>query len=104
MNTSVHKIEITGLAKEGGPLTKRITLTPDGSLHSDGSACVMTDGQARRVNFDNLEEFGNYIAGLERNEAIALGALKGEFERVDVVTKDHLERLRQGGLSIPGCR
>ena len=37
-------IEIIALAKEGGPLTKRISLTADGSLHSDGSGCVMARG------------------------------------------------------------
>ena len=40
MNRS--QIEITGFAKTGGPLTKRITVAADGSLHSDGSACVMS--------------------------------------------------------------
>ena len=88
--------EITGLSKAGGPLTKRISLTPDGLLHSDGSACVMMEGGACRATFDNLEEFGNLIASLQSNEAIALGALLGEYDRVEVVTKDYLEKLRQG--------
>src|SRR4051812_22487611 len=94
----MNKVEITGLAKAGGPLTKRISLTPDGLLHSDGSACVMTEGEACRATFDNLGEFGNLIASLQSNEAIALGALLGEYERVEVVTKDRLEGLRRGRI------
>jgi hypothetical protein len=35
-------MQITLFAKGGGPLTKRIYLAPDGSLKSDGSACVMS--------------------------------------------------------------
>ena len=47
-------IEITKFSKSGGPLTKRISLKPDGTLHSDGSACVMVAGTARRARFDDL--------------------------------------------------
>ena len=36
--------EFTVFAKSGGPLTKRISLVADGSLKSDGSACIMTRG------------------------------------------------------------
>jgi hypothetical protein len=45
-------IEITSIAKTGGPLTKRISLAQDGSLKSDGSACVMTCGTAQRLPLD----------------------------------------------------
>ena len=44
------EITITLFAKSGGPLTKRISLNEDGSLVSDGSACVMAHGTARRVS------------------------------------------------------
>jgi hypothetical protein len=47
-------IEITGLTKEGAPLTKRISLSADGTLHSDGSACVMSVGKGRRLRFHGL--------------------------------------------------
>jgi hypothetical protein len=95
----VTRLEITGLMKEGGPLTKRIMLTTDGSLKSDGSACVMAEGQARRATFDNLETFAAYIAGLNPNEAIALGALCDNLpDLVEIVTKDRLEGLKQGRI------
>lgn len=90
-------LEITGLAKADGLLTKRITLAPDGSLHSDGSACVMSEGRAGRVAFDNLEAFADCIASLAPNEAIALGRLRdGLPNQVEIVTKDRLEALKQG--------
>jgi len=44
------------LAKIGGPLTKQIALDVDGSLKSDGSACVMPSGVARRFAFDTASE------------------------------------------------
>ena len=45
----MRTIEITTLSKTGGPLTKRISLAPDGTLRSDGSACVMSSGIAQRA-------------------------------------------------------
>ncbi len=81
-------IEITALAKTGGPLTKRITLAPDGSLHSDGSACIMARGAARRMRFDNLRSFAEHIGSLESNEAIALGKLRSDLpDRAEITTK-----------------
>ena len=44
-------IEVVAFKKTGGPLTKRIALAKDGSLCSDGSACVMGEGEARRKHF-----------------------------------------------------
>ena len=89
-----NQIEITGFAKSGGPLTKRITVAADGSLHSDGSACVMSAGSACRLRFDTLDGFAACIAALDPNEAIALGALRDELsERVEVTTKDRLAAL-----------
>jgi hypothetical protein len=43
------KYEIIVFTKTGGPLTKRISLTADGSVFSDGGACIMSCGTARRV-------------------------------------------------------
>ena len=91
---SRSQIEITGFAKSGGPLTKRITVAADGSLHSDGSACVMSSGCAYRLQFDTLDGFAACIAGLNPNEAIALGALRDDLsERVEVTTRERLSAL-----------
>jgi hypothetical protein len=98
MNRS--QVEITGFAKPGGPLTKRIKLAADGSLHSDGSACVMSVGWARRLRFDTLDGFAECIATLHPNEAIALGALRDELaDRVAVTTKHRLAALN--GTATP---
>jgi hypothetical protein len=85
--------ELTVLAKDGGPLTKRISLNPDGTLVADGSACVMSRGKARRVQVTGLTAFGSLINSLEQKEAIALGALReGLPEEVEVTTKEQIEK------------
>jgi hypothetical protein len=83
--------EFTVFAKSGGPLTKRISLAADGSLKSDGSACVMAHGTARRVQITRVSDFARLIERLRPNEAIALGALRtGLADLVQVVTKQKL--------------
>src|SRR5712691_2664976 len=69
-------IEITLLAKAGGPLTKRISLAADGSLKSDGSACLMGGGDARRAQFSDLHAFADCIGNLAQHQAVALGSLR----------------------------
>jgi hypothetical protein len=87
-------IEITRLTKIGGPLTKRISLSPDGTLVSDGSACLMARGNAQRVRLDNLSQFGELIWGMESNQAIALGRMRSDLpDQVRVITKDRLATL-----------
>ena len=87
-------IEITALTKTGGPLTKRIALAQDGSLHSDGSACVMSRGSAQRARFDDLATFADRIGTLASHEAIALGVLRqGLPDNVQIDTKKKLEEL-----------
>jgi hypothetical protein len=67
--------QITAIVRTGGPLTKRIYLDADGKLISDGRACVMSNGTAARLRFDDLAAFASYIANLDQHEAIALGQL-----------------------------
>jgi hypothetical protein len=88
-------IEITRFAKVGGPLTKRISLSPDGTLKSDGSACLMSRGSAQRVRLvDPLHQGAALIQGLESHEAIALGRMRPDLpDQVRVVTKDRLAAL-----------
>jgi hypothetical protein len=87
-------IEITLLAKAGGPLTKRISLAADGSLKSDRSACLMGRGVARRARFSDLHAFADCIGNLAQNEAVALGSLRLNLpSKVDVTTKDKLAEL-----------
>src|SRR4051812_1766438 len=83
--------ELTVFAKANGPLTKRISLLPDGSIKSDGSACVMARGQAKRVAIANVAELAGLIERVRPNEAIALGRLAVKLpDPVDVVPKRQL--------------
>jgi hypothetical protein len=68
--------EIILFDKEGGPLTKRITLGANGQLENDASACVMVKGTAERVWIDTLHQAAETIIKLEQHQAIALGALR----------------------------
>jgi hypothetical protein len=76
---SASIIEITGITKAGGPLTKRILLTDDGMTKSDGSACVMSTGTAQRVQIDGVDRLATFIGNLRSDQAIALGALRSEL-------------------------
>jgi hypothetical protein len=94
-------IEITRLTKTGGPLTKRISLSPEGKLISDGSACVMSRGHAQRVRLHPLRQFPDLLQQLEPNEAIALGTLQhGLPDHVEVTTQARLAKLN--GAAPPG--
>jgi hypothetical protein len=87
-------IEITLLTKAGGPLTKRISLAEDGSLKSDGSACLMGRGVARRARFADPHAFADCIGKLAQNEAITLGVLRLDLpDKVEIITKRELQKL-----------
>ena len=82
------EIELTRLTKIGGPLTKRVSLAPDGTLVKDGSACVMTRGMAERVRVTGVDAFGALIGSLHPSQAIALGALRdGLPDKVEITTE-----------------
>jgi hypothetical protein len=83
--------ELTVFEKSGGPLTKHIGLSPDGSVKSDGSACLMASGVAHRLRIAGVGELAAAIAKARSDQAIALGALRaGLPERVNIVTKSKL--------------
>jgi hypothetical protein len=68
--------EITVFAKADGPLTKRISLGPDGKPISDGSACRMAKGTARRFPFTEMSQYSELLIALKFNEATVGGALR----------------------------
>ena len=91
--------EITVFRKDGGPLTKRISLALDGSIKSDGSQCIMSHGTARRFRFDGMQSFADLIAALKPNEAFATGSLRPDLpDRVEVVTRDRLNGAQRPGF------
>jgi hypothetical protein len=84
-------LEITIFTKSGGPLTKGISLSADGSIKSDGSACRMARGDARRVPVANAKQLAALIERTRSNQAIGLGTLRPDLrDEVDVVTKAKL--------------
>src|SRR6516164_8770613 len=84
-------IELTGFTKANGPLTKRISLAPDGTPKSDGSACVMARGTARRLSIANMGQLATVIENIRHDQAIALGTLRiGLPDNVEIVTKQKL--------------
>src|SRR5215472_14362248 len=87
-------LEVTVFSKHGGSLTKRISLNPDGTVISDGSACVMSRGRAWRLKLSCAQQLADLIASLTSSEAITLGALREDLpDKVQVVSK---HRLRGG--------
>ncbi|MGY4420785.1 hypothetical protein ACVWY2_003234 [Bradyrhizobium sp. JR6.1] len=96
-------VEITVFTKSDGPLTKQISLLADGSVKSDGSTCVMSDGVAQRAQIANVEQLAALIKRLASSQAIALGALRtGLPERVQVVTKAKLKGTEQDVIARTG--
>ncbi len=86
--------EIVGLTSASGLLTKRISLGDDGLLISDGSACVMAQGAAKRVRLPGMTAFADLIGGLKSSEAIALGSLRHDLpDEVQVTTARKLAEL-----------
>ena len=80
-------IEVVTFTKAGGgALTKRISLEADGHLRSDGSACIMTAGEARRAPFSSMADFAAHIACLNPIEAIALGRLNADLPDTVLLT------------------
>jgi hypothetical protein len=83
--------ELTLFLKSNGPLTKHISLAPDGSVKSDGSACVMASGTAWRLRAATVGELADVIEHIRYDQAIALGALRADLpDKVRVVTKRNL--------------
>lgn len=75
------RIEITVLDEHDGPLTKKVSLAPDGTIKSDGGACVLTRGTARRARIGNVGELAERISRMGSSEALALGRLRDDPAR-----------------------
>jgi hypothetical protein len=89
-----NMIEITSFTKAGGPLSKRISLGPDGKLIKDGSACSMAAGSGRRIKLNGVHQLATLIGGLKSTQAFALGALRHELpDRVRITTKGKLAKV-----------
>ena len=93
------EIELTRLTKIGGPLTKRISLAPDGTLVKDGSACVMAHGTAERVRVTGVDAFGALIEDLAPVAGDRARALRaGLPDKVEVTTEKLLNGVMRPDL------
>jgi hypothetical protein len=93
------RVELTIFRRADGPLTKRISLSSDGSIKSDGSECVMGRGTARRFMSDRMEGCADLIGRLSSDEALALGTLRSDLpEEVEVVCKKYLNGVTRPNL------
>jgi hypothetical protein len=81
--------QLTVIAKSNGPLTKQISLSADGSLKSDGSACVMSRGWAWRIELNSPQQLVDLISGLGSSEAITLGTLRDDLPNKARVVARH---------------
>jgi hypothetical protein len=85
-------IELTRFAS-AAPLSKEIALAADGSVQSTSHA-VLTQGTARRVPVPDIHTLAEIVAGIEPNEALALGRLRSDLpENVKITTRARLGRI-----------
>jgi hypothetical protein len=83
-------IELTLLTNYGRPLTKKISLAPDGKVVKSPVG-AMAQGWAERVRVANGNELGALIENLAPEQAIALGFLRTDLpDKVIVTTKAKL--------------
>ena len=58
------EIVLTRFTNAGGPLTKQLSLSTDGTLVQNKSACKLVSGTAERVTVDGVDGLGALIEGL----------------------------------------
>jgi hypothetical protein len=87
--------QITLICKRDVPslMSKRISLTNDGKLDSDGSKCLMVTGTAVRAFAESASDLALIIQSCGSDQAIALGALREDLSSpVDVISKKRLDQ------------
>ena len=94
-------IEITMFKKSAGVLSKTIAAAVDGSPVSDGSACRMSSGEAKRMPLpDGAQALADLIDNMAPNEALSLGRLvSGVAESAPVTTVSRLRSAPEGTIA-----
>jgi hypothetical protein len=97
-------IEITLFKKSEGVLSKTITAGADGAPVSDGSACRMSSGEAKRMPLpDGERSLADLINNMASNEALALGRLTPNIgEAAPVSTMRCLQAAPEGTIARSG--
>jgi hypothetical protein len=98
------KPEITLIKKSGRQpvMSKRIFLDELGKVCSDGSQCLMANGTATRATAETAAELAQHIEACGTDQAIALGALKGDLPSPVQITTS--ARLKDNPGAISRCR
>jgi hypothetical protein len=95
--TLISKRDVSSL------MSKRISLTNDGKIRSDGSKCLMVAGTAARAFAGTANELARIIQSCGSHQAIALGALREDLSSpVSVTTKDSLDQ-NPGAIARARC-
>ena len=85
------EIALTRFTKDGGPLTKQISLAADGTLMTGRLGLRDGRGTAERVRVAGVDALGALIEDLTPSQALALGALRADLpDKVAVTTKKML--------------
>lgn len=80
-------MEITIFEKSDGILSKRIHLDERGKVVSDGSACFMAHGEAKRLSIASLDVLAHAVNRLTQKQALALGRLRRDLpDEVEIVS------------------
>jgi hypothetical protein len=97
------EIEFTRFTNADGPLTKRLSLAPDGTLAKDGAAGLLARGTAERIRVVGGTALAAVIEGLTSSQMLTFGRLRaGLPDRVEVTTKKKLTAGRRDLIARTG--
>ena len=94
-------LEITVFKKSAGVLSKTIAAAVDGSPVSDGSACRMSSGEAKRMPLPGgAQALAELIDNMASDEALSLGRLvSGVGKSAPVTTVSRLRSAPEGTIA-----
>jgi hypothetical protein len=81
---------VTLFTSAGRPLSKHIGLAANGTLVNDSSARLV-QGTAERRILTGLDDLAELLKGCTSYNALALGVMRGDGDKVPVVTVDALK-------------
>jgi hypothetical protein len=84
------RVEVTLFTSAAGPLSKHIHLAVDGALVNDSSAQLIR-GTAERLHLTGLDGLATLLKGCTSYNALALGIMQADGDKVQVVTTDALK-------------
>lgn len=88
--TEVTAFRFAIFHKDGGPLSKTISVSETGQPTSNANDCRMTSGVSFNVSVEGIKGFAEVMKALESEQALSLGTIKDlpDGETVTVVTKN----------------